>query len=139
VFDIDIEHCPNCGGCLKIIAAIFDSAVITKILSICTCRRAHRPDQRRGESICSKRPDRTLKLPSIRLGHRPEERARSGTRASGKTAPIWDAFAGEWPGTSRDSSRFDLAPASLTPRRPKATLPTGQNGGLFLLAAGLFS
>ena len=24
VFDIDVEHCPNCGGALKIIAAIED-------------------------------------------------------------------------------------------------------------------
>ena len=33
VFDIDIEHCPNCGGRLKIIAAIVAPAVIAKILT----------------------------------------------------------------------------------------------------------
>lgn len=33
VFNIDVEHCPHCGGTLKIIAAIEDPAVITKILS----------------------------------------------------------------------------------------------------------
>jgi len=33
VFDIDIEHCPNCGGTLKIIAAIEDPPVIVKIFS----------------------------------------------------------------------------------------------------------
>jgi hypothetical protein len=33
VFDIDIEHCPNRGGALKIIAAIEDPPVIVKILS----------------------------------------------------------------------------------------------------------
>ena len=33
VFDIDIEHCTNCGGRLQIIAAIVDPAVITKILT----------------------------------------------------------------------------------------------------------
>ena len=33
VFDIDIENCPNCGGALKIIAAIEDPPVIVKILS----------------------------------------------------------------------------------------------------------
>jgi hypothetical protein len=32
VFDIDIEHCPYCGGDMKIIAAILEKAAITKIL-----------------------------------------------------------------------------------------------------------
>ncbi len=32
VFDIDIEHCPHCGGDMKIIAAIVEKAAITKIL-----------------------------------------------------------------------------------------------------------
>ena len=34
VFDIDIEHCPNCGaGVLKIIAAILERPMIEKILT----------------------------------------------------------------------------------------------------------
>jgi len=33
VFQIDIEHCPNCGGQLKIIAAILESAVIERIVT----------------------------------------------------------------------------------------------------------
>ena len=33
VFQIDIEHCPNCGGQLKIIAAILESAVIERMLT----------------------------------------------------------------------------------------------------------
>jgi hypothetical protein len=33
VFDIDIEHCPNCGGALKIIAAIEAPPVIVRILA----------------------------------------------------------------------------------------------------------
>ena len=32
VLGIDLEHCPQCGGDLKIIAAIEDPAVIAKIL-----------------------------------------------------------------------------------------------------------
>ena len=33
VFGIDIEHCPQCGGTLKIIAAIEEPAVIVRILT----------------------------------------------------------------------------------------------------------
>ncbi len=33
VFDIDMEHCPNCGGTLTILAAIVDPTVIAKILA----------------------------------------------------------------------------------------------------------
>ena len=34
VFDIDMQHCPNCGGGeLKIIAAILERSVIEKILT----------------------------------------------------------------------------------------------------------
>jgi hypothetical protein len=33
VFDIDVEHCPHCGGNLKIIAAIEEPRVIAKILA----------------------------------------------------------------------------------------------------------
>ncbi|MGH8611120.1 MAG: IS91 family transposase, partial [Gammaproteobacteria bacterium] len=33
VFDIDIEHCPNCGGTLTIIAALLDPTAIAQILT----------------------------------------------------------------------------------------------------------
>ena len=33
VFEIDMEHCPNCGGELKIIAAILEQPVIERILT----------------------------------------------------------------------------------------------------------
>ena len=32
VFEIDMEHCPNCGGELKVIAAILEQPVTEKIL-----------------------------------------------------------------------------------------------------------
>ena len=33
VFNLDLEHCPNCGGQLNIIAAILEQPVIEKILT----------------------------------------------------------------------------------------------------------
>ena len=33
VFDLDLEHCPNCGGGLKISAAILKHPVIERILT----------------------------------------------------------------------------------------------------------
>ena len=57
VFDIDIEHCPNCGGALKIIAAIEDPPVIVKILSHLGLPTRARRVRRRVESIYSKRSE----------------------------------------------------------------------------------
>ena len=33
VFEIDLGHCPNCGGELKVIAAILEAPVIERILT----------------------------------------------------------------------------------------------------------
>jgi hypothetical protein len=33
VFEIDMEHCPNCGGEFKVIAVILEPPVIEKILT----------------------------------------------------------------------------------------------------------
>jgi hypothetical protein len=49
----DIEHCPNCGGALKIIAAIEDPPVIVKILSHLGLPTRAPPRARRVESIYS--------------------------------------------------------------------------------------
>ncbi|MDQ3259994.1 MAG: hypothetical protein M3Q00_04275 [Pseudomonadota bacterium] len=59
VFDIDLEHRPECGGALKILAAIEDPAVITKILTHLRlpARAPPRPARRRGPLRCSKPPD----------------------------------------------------------------------------------
>ena len=43
VFDIDVEHCPHCGGKLKIIAAIEEPVVIAKILAISGCLPGRHP------------------------------------------------------------------------------------------------
>jgi hypothetical protein len=55
VFDIDIEHCPNCGA-LKIIAAIEDPLLIVKIRRHLG-RPALRCVRRRVESIYFKRSE----------------------------------------------------------------------------------
>ncbi|MFO1112272.1 MAG: hypothetical protein U1E61_24175 [Bradyrhizobium sp.] len=45
VFDIDMEHCPNCGGGeLKIIAAILERPVIEKISTHLGLNPRHRPE-----------------------------------------------------------------------------------------------
>ncbi len=57
VFDIDIEHCPHCGGRVKIIAAIEDPAVIVSILTHLGLPARAPPRPRHGALICSRRLD----------------------------------------------------------------------------------
>ncbi len=49
VFEIDLEHCPNCGGELKIIAAILEAPVIECISRPLACR----PERHRGHRHAS--------------------------------------------------------------------------------------
>jgi hypothetical protein len=52
VFTLDLEHCPNCGGELKIIAAIPDAPVIDKILTHLGLQvRAPRRAAARGQTL----------------------------------------------------------------------------------------
>jgi hypothetical protein len=89
VFEIDIEHCPQCGGPLKIIAAIEYPSVITKI-TISVCPPEHRPEQRPGPSIDSNRPDPPPIPPPIRsapwpsLAQEPKNAPRHSASGRGK-------------------------------------------------------
>jgi hypothetical protein len=52
VFDLDLEHCLNCGGELKIIAAILEAPVIEKILTHLGLRaRAPPREPARGQAL----------------------------------------------------------------------------------------
>lgn len=57
VFDIDLEHCPQCGGAFRIIAAIAEPAVIVKILTHLGCLRAPRRAPPRGRWRFSRQRD----------------------------------------------------------------------------------
>jgi hypothetical protein len=63
-FDIDIAHCPNCGGTLKIIAAIEDPPVIVRILTHLSLPTAPRFAPFHRDSIYSKRPESRNRLPT---------------------------------------------------------------------------
>ena len=77
VFDIDIKQCPNCGGALKIIAAIEDPPVIIKIL------RA----PRRSGSIFSKRPESRNRLPTQSIAAARSEFERAARRRANRALP----------------------------------------------------
>ena len=72
VFEIDLEHCPNCGGELKIIAAIVEAPVIERILTHLglQARAPPRAPAHRRTGTCCTRPDLGLSPPSSgqRLG-----------------------------------------------------------------------
>ena len=82
VFDIDIEQCSQCGGPLKIVAAIEDPTVKARPTEepawraedaaprsspISACPPGDRPDHRHGHSIDSKWPDPKPTPPPVRF------------------------------------------------------------------------
>jgi hypothetical protein len=80
VFDIDIDHCPNCAGALKIIAAIEDPPVILRILTIWAYPTRAPPRSPARQSIYSKRFALQAKTgsaigPTIRLGPHSHKRS----------------------------------------------------------------
>jgi len=119
VFDIDIEHCPNCGGHLKIIAAIEDPPVISSAIWACP-PAPHRAHQR-SDSIYSKRPEKT-KLLANASRRRPLALSSSGAGAiRNKSRP----------------SRPPLRPSRLVQLRVFYITPVIEKGGLKILSCRL--
>ena len=56
VVDLDLEHCPNCGGKLNIIAAVLEQPVIEKILTHLGLQARAPPPARLAARRC-KRPE----------------------------------------------------------------------------------
>ena len=63
-FDIDMENCPNCGGTLKIIAAIEGPPVILRVLTHLGLPTHARLAPPHAESIYSKRLESRNRLPT---------------------------------------------------------------------------
>ena len=96
VLDIDIEHCPMCGGSLKIITAIEEPPLIVRILAIWVCPLVPRRARLRAELISFKWPESRNRLRNAsrrsRLGyvpsalksapHTPDQSKRIRTRVS---------------------------------------------------------
>ena len=80
-FGIDLEHCPNCGGELKIIAAIVEEPIIEKILTHLRLQPG-RPRARQPVGRSCKRPDRLepspFRRPQASCGDRLPELGASG-------------------------------------------------------------
>jgi len=89
VFELDLEHCPNCGGEMKIIAAILERPVIEKILThlgLQARRRGHLRVARR-----CKRPEHSQLI------------AAGAARCSGLRGPA--AFGAFWDRSKRPAAQ----------------------------------
>ena len=108
--DIDIEHCPNCGGALKIIAAKDPPVIVRILIHLGLPTRA--PPPPRSDSIYSKRLKSRNRLPTqaIAAARSEFERAvRSETlRAPPTAAPSKPAKA--TPGFSSNRKGIDDSP-----------------------------
>jgi hypothetical protein len=117
-FEIDLEHCPHCGGPLKIIAAIEHPPVIAKILNPLRLARPRTAPIARAviRSIPNGLIPRVpLPDPTASLGRHPPERPKRSRIRAPRTA--------EAPGTSRI---LDRRVVSLTTHRSIGTLPLAE-------------
>ncbi len=76
VFEIDMEHCPNCGGEHKVIAAILEAPVIEKILTYLGLQaRAPPRAPARGQALqdeLAHKQSSVLSVPGERSGYWPD-------------------------------------------------------------------
>ena len=87
VFEIDMEHCPNCDGQLKIIAAILEQPVIEKILTHLGLQsRASPRAPARGQALHAARRRLTLTVQASRRPGPPKSAAPEGLRHRWKRA-----------------------------------------------------
>ena len=65
VFEIDMQHCPNCGGELKVIAAILDTLVIEASSNTSGYRHDRRHARRRAPRCRTRREQRQTQGPAV--------------------------------------------------------------------------
>jgi len=142
VFEIDMEHCPNCGGHLRIIAAIMEQPVIEKILThlgpqadggrMTEPARGHAPQEGlalASASAARRAGHRRARQPVGRNCKRPE--TRQPTRfmrpgAQGRGDRLRHSFSELWLGarspgkTRRRSPRMKLVWAATDPQQGAA-------------------
>jgi hypothetical protein len=84
VFALDLEHCPNCGGELKIIATILEQPVIERSSRTWVCRPGRRHAHPPAVKRCKRLDDSD---PSLFMRHQP--RAAGIGRAGLSTSRSW--------------------------------------------------
>jgi hypothetical protein len=127
VFDIDIEHCPNCGGSLKSIAAIEDPPVIVKILAYLGLHAPHAP--LRSDSIYSRQSEEP-KTGCQREPTAPLALSSSERRHKAPLAHLPPALRPSRPKQHRD---FHQTERRLTSHRSGDTTRSRKKGGLKFL------
>src|SRR5262249_35703722 len=133
VFDIDVEHCPNCGGALKIIAAIEDPPVIVKILSHLGLPPAPRRVPQLVESIYSRRSDSRKSLANASRRRR-SLRVRPTGAICCPRAPAISAPPPTLPSKTPTRPQLLLNSAVLDRLGALAIYPAHKKGGLKILS-----
>ena len=116
VFEIDLEHCPNCGGQLKIIAAILEAPVIERILTHLGLQaRAPPRTPARERQVAQAAPDRGSTAPVQSAQHHRDDGAGCARGFLGPANTPWSCGF-----TSRQPRRWTVATAFAPLKRAAA-------------------